>query len=153
MDPFLNESLRNQSNASDSVKEASMGEVSASDITSKNFTPRTALEEQYEEMKQSLSVKRLISPGGFEGSVSARPSLISDNQGLSASKRINFDEMNNEVNDQSYILDDSRILLQPGAALVEAQGFDHYAEEGREAVTVSGIAPGIQTEGSEAEEG
>ena len=61
--------------------------------------------------------------------------------------------MNNEVNDQSYILDDSRILLQPGAALVDAQSFDHYAEEGREAVTVSGIAPGIQTEGSEAEEG
>ena len=104
-------------------------------------------------MKQSLSVKRLISPGGFEGSVSARPSLLTDNQGLSASKRINFDEMNNEVNDSTYILDDSRILLQPGTPLLDAKGYDHYSEEGREAVTVSAIAPGIQTEGSEAEEG
>ena len=130
-----------------------MGEsFSASDITSKNFTPRTALEEQYEDMKQNLSVKRLISPGGFEGSVSARPSLLNDNQGLSASKRINFDELN-DVGNTSNVLDDSRILLQPAAPLLDAKVFDPYTEQDREAVTVSAIAPGIQTEGSEAEEG
>ena len=164
---------------SEKEPEPSLGD-SPSDITSKNFTPRTALDEQYEEMKQNLSVKSMRLPGGFEGSATARNNMLSDNEGLSASKRINFNEIY-EVNGSNYILDDSsltphqrfhhfhhgqppqsslkallddsRTHLQPGAPLLEAKGYDHYSEEGREAVTVSAIAPGIMSTQSNPTEG